>query len=318
MSDATVAATVTLACPNCAAAYAVPRDKLGTNGRTLKCAQCGTRWHAVAPVEAGPGVEPAEVAAADESVDWEAPRSEAEVAALAAMPEEVSATPDAPLVPDAPAVDGQTAPAETAEPVVSAAASPVALEAFTRVAETAEMRRRQSPIVRILQDTWAPTLAWALGLGGLVAGAWVWQGEEVAPEEELAEQAAEVLEKTISEAGPKTLHGSTVSKTAHAGLVLANVSATLVTGPDDQPVLEVFGEIVNAGPGAVTPPPVRLDGLDAKGSVLDLALTSSSMLLAPGEVQTWRLQLPPVNMSELAGWRVVWATMPGTTGPDEE
>jgi hypothetical protein len=109
-----------------------------------------------------------------------------------------------------------------------------------------------------------------------------------------------------------------VSKTAHAGLVLANVSATLVTGPDDTPVLEVFGEIVNAGPGAVTPPPVRLDGLDAKGGVLDLALTSSSMLLAPGEVQPWRLQLPPVNMTELAGWRVLWATTAGTAGPTEE
>jgi hypothetical protein len=101
-------------------------------------------------------------------------------------------------------------------------------------------------------------------------------------------------------------------------LVLANVSATLVTGPDDTPVLEVFGEIVNAGLGTVTPPPLRLEGLDAKGSVLDLALTSSSMLLAPGEVQTWRLQLPPVSMAELAGWRVVWATMPGTAGPTEE
>jgi hypothetical protein len=109
-----------------------------------------------------------------------------------------------------------------------------------------------------------------------------------------------------------------VSKTAQAGLLLTNVSATLVAGPDDKPVLEVFGEIVNAGPGAVTPPPVRLDGLDAKGSVLDLALTSTSMLLAPGEVQSWRLQLPPVNMSELAGWRVVWATVPGTIGPTEE
>ena len=42
------------------------------------------------------------------------------------------------------------------------------------------------------------------------------------------------------------------------------------------------------------------------------------MLVAPGEVQPWRLQLPPVNMTELAGWRVLWATTAGTAGPTEE
>lgn len=296
---ATVPGTVTLACPNCAAAYAVPRDKLGANGRTLKCAQCGTRWHAVAPAEEAPQEEPIEAEPIEPQVDWEAPRSEAEVAALAAQPEMAPDAPEAPV-------------AEDAAVPATVAAAPVALEAFMHVAKAAEVRRQQAPLVRILQDTWAPTLAWALGISGLVAGAWVWQGEGDKQAEPPTDAAAEVAQKTSQKASQKALTGSTVSKTAHAGLVLANVSATLVTGPDDTPVLEVFGEIVNAGPGTVTPPPVRLDGLDAKGSVLDLALTSSSMLLAPGEVQTWRLQLPPVNMSELAGWRVVWATTPGS------
>jgi predicted Zn finger-like uncharacterized protein len=316
MNDASVSetatTTVTLACPNCAAAYAVPRAKLGANGRTLKCAQCGTRWHAVVPTEEVPTITPAATLAAAD-VDWETPRSEAEAAGLAEQPAVVPDEPAAPVAEDA---------AAAATPEVSEVATPVALEALTQVAKTAEMRRQQAPLLRILQDTWAPTLAWALGIGGVVAGAWVWQGEVDKQVEPSTDAAAEVAQTTTQRAsqkvGQKALTASMVSKTAHAGLVLANVSATLVTGPDDTPVLEVFGEIVNAGPGAVTPPPVRLDGLDAKGDVLDLALTSSSMLLAPGEVQPWRLQLPPVNMTELAGWRVLWATTAGTAGPTEE
>ena len=95
--------------------------------------------------------------------------------------------------------------------------------------------------------------------------------------------------------------------------MLVNLSATLVAGSGEgsEPLLEVRGEVRNAGPGAVIPPPLRLDGLDAEGRVLDLALTSSSVLMAPGESKTWLLQLPPVNLADLASWRVVWATSPG-------
>lgn len=33
-----------ISCPSCDSSYSIPDDKLGPNGRTVKCARCGTTW----------------------------------------------------------------------------------------------------------------------------------------------------------------------------------------------------------------------------------------------------------------------------------
>lgn len=38
-----------ISCPNCATNFSVPDSALGANGRTLKCAKCGHKWHQDAP-----------------------------------------------------------------------------------------------------------------------------------------------------------------------------------------------------------------------------------------------------------------------------
>jgi len=38
-----------ISCPNCATNFSVPDHALGPNGRTLKCAKCGHKWHQDAP-----------------------------------------------------------------------------------------------------------------------------------------------------------------------------------------------------------------------------------------------------------------------------
>lgn len=40
-----------ITCPHCETRYDVPDAKIGTKGRQVRCARCGTRWHATASVE---------------------------------------------------------------------------------------------------------------------------------------------------------------------------------------------------------------------------------------------------------------------------
>lgn len=43
-------------CPNCDTSYALPPGKIGPAGREVRCARCGTRWHAK-PIEDADGFE---------------------------------------------------------------------------------------------------------------------------------------------------------------------------------------------------------------------------------------------------------------------
>ena len=48
-----------ITCPNCNTSYQVPDDYIGSNGRSVKCANCGETWHAVEDKPAPPSPPPA-------------------------------------------------------------------------------------------------------------------------------------------------------------------------------------------------------------------------------------------------------------------
>jgi len=100
-----------ITCPECSTRYRVADNSIGADGRTVKCARCGHRWHqdasAPEPAPAAPEPAPAEAAPAPE------PTAEP-VAAAAAEPAVVDSAPEpaepATAPPEAPA-DAAAAPA---------------------------------------------------------------------------------------------------------------------------------------------------------------------------------------------------------------
>lgn len=101
-----------LECPECRTRYLVPDSSIGTEGRTVRCANCRHSWHqepdarAVEALAATPAAEPAPVAAE---------------AASTATPPPAAATPAAPTSPPAPSPAAATAAMPT-PPVTSPAA----------------------------------------------------------------------------------------------------------------------------------------------------------------------------------------------------
>lgn len=65
-----------ICCPECNAKFAVPDDAIGVEGRKVKCAKCGNKWHQAppppedaAPPDAIPSQEVAEVAPIDDGAN---------------------------------------------------------------------------------------------------------------------------------------------------------------------------------------------------------------------------------------------------------
>ena len=50
----TVLEPMKITCPNCTTSYQVPDDYIGTEGRSVRCANCGDTWHAVPESEVPP------------------------------------------------------------------------------------------------------------------------------------------------------------------------------------------------------------------------------------------------------------------------
>jgi predicted Zn finger-like uncharacterized protein len=80
-----------ITCPNCAAVYDVPAERLA-GGRTVRCARCGSGW--VPPVGES-ALEPQPVPAATPEVA----KRELPEAAIPSLPEPESASPPAPAAP---------------------------------------------------------------------------------------------------------------------------------------------------------------------------------------------------------------------------
>jgi len=68
-----------LTCPRCAARYVVSEDRVGPQGRKVKCTTCGELWLAL-PEGAVPAEEPVQAEVADEAAEAR-PESEPEIAA---------------------------------------------------------------------------------------------------------------------------------------------------------------------------------------------------------------------------------------------
>lgn len=98
-----------ITCPNCETRYDVPEAKIGTKGRQVRCARCGTRWHATASAEPDDTEVAAGSPTASFRVDEPDPRGPADDTVEAGETSWLDAGPEA----DAPADPGRAPERDT-------------------------------------------------------------------------------------------------------------------------------------------------------------------------------------------------------------
>lgn len=283
-----------IVCPQCATAYAVETEALGTGGRTVRCARCHTVWHAggdgsddaAAPAAAewrtpgsplpplqGSTIEEAQAAAALDWVPTPEGGEEAPAAGEGAVPAPVqSDTGSAVAVMEAP-------PAAAAGPEIEGVA--VASGGDARP----ESRRMRRPARRAPRNRPQPTAAHAAAaLLGVLVALIVARGNMV----RLLPQTASLY----------ALVGLPVNV---RGLVFADVKTALET-QNDMPVLVVEGTVRNVTAKAVEVPPLRLAVRDgAAAEIYGWTSMPDRPQLAAGESQAFRARLasPPAEGREV-------------------
>lgn len=274
-------------CPSCDTAYAVPADRVGPNGRKVRCARCGTSWLAIAdataeaadflpePVAIPPSVEPS--FADMTAVDGEAP-----------LEADDAATPDwrevSTQVAVAQALTAPLAGVARRRTVIDAAPAgfqtekkrPAQASAPPRRVPTAPARRSAS-----VADRWGP---WALGCAvALVGAAVLFRAPIVSAIPDLARLYASI-------GLPVNLRGLEV-RTVTATRDIENGGAVMI----------VQGEIANTGGKEAALPPVRIALRSGGHEVYAWLVDPSRATLAAGASLPFRARLasPPANAEDV-------------------
>lgn len=272
-------------CPSCDTAYAVPADRVGPNGRKVRCARCGTSWLAIAdaaaeaadflpePVAIPPSVEPsfADMTAvdgeapleADDAPDWQ------EVSTQVAVAQALTA-PLAGVARRRTVIDAAPAGFQTEKKRPAPASAPA------RRVSTAPARGSAS-----VADRWGP---WALGGAVALVG------------------AAVLFRAPIVSAIPDLarLYASIGLPVNLRGLEVRTVTATRDI-ENGGPVMIVQGEIANIGGKEAALPPVRISLRSGGHEVYAWLVDPSRATLAAGASLPFRARLasPPANADDV-------------------
>ncbi|RYG59677.1 MAG: hypothetical protein EON60_09695 [Alphaproteobacteria bacterium] len=270
----------TVRCPNCDATYHVDPAKLGGGGRKLKCAKCQTVWLATAEfVEEPPVVET--VAAADMPLSRE-PAVEALPEAAPEIAPELGADGDAAYSPDSEDMLVQRNPG---------------VDAVVKVGGWRQWVRGD--------NVWRSVAVGVVVLGLLAGAAVTWMKMGAAPHTPETEHADAVAEDANT---PQVAMLADVVPPPE-GIVLHRVRGDVseVEGSNGNMALTVRGLLANSTSRTITVPPMRLELLGKDGNVADMwPVSGIAARMEGGAEEAWTVSLTAPDMTNIAGWRVVF------------
>ncbi|RYE61018.1 MAG: hypothetical protein EOP20_00885 [Hyphomicrobiales bacterium] len=270
----------TVRCPNCDATYHVDPTKLGGGGRKLKCAKCQTVWLATAEfAEPAPAVEP--LAEAEATINRE-PAAEPAAEAVPEPAPELGADGDAAFSPDSDDMLVQRNPG---------------VDAVVKVGGWRQWVRGD--------NVWRSVAVGVVVVGLLAGAAVTWMKIGAAPKTPETEHADAVAEDA---AAPKVAMLADVVPPPE-GIVLHRVrgDVTEVEGSNGSMALTVRGLLANNTSRTITVPPMRLELLGKDGNVADMwPVSGIAARMDGGAEEAWTVSLTAPDMTNIAGWRVVF------------
>jgi predicted Zn finger-like uncharacterized protein len=231
---------LTILCPQCSAAYQVPSEKLGPQGRKLKCAKCGHVWLAIGPQGGEPVSNTAPTPPADPAPEPVKNAHESKDINKAASPEQK------------PPAAATTPP----EPELAPSAPEIPLTAIARPSWKAHLESEQKWM------TLAYVLA-GLGLMGAIAVVALQLGVKWPVLEHKPEHASKT----------ETLKRSQAVATARPAVVSSDIIMFNVTSTQSisgtEPILGIRGQVGNKGQAIVKLPTLRVELLNTSGKIVD-------------------------------------------------